>query len=241
MKQNIYLPLFYLLLIFGLFSCKKDKLNTINEAPALQTKMDSISYLFGYSAGQNWKMQSLEAIKPEYFWGGVKEAYNGEEAKINLQEGGMMVRKYLDDMRQELSEANEEKSQAFLEKNATKEGVITTDSGLQYKVVEEGKGPKPKVTDRVEVRYKGENIDGEVFDQTKGDDTAQFYANRVIKGWTEVLTLMPTGSKYKVFIPADLAYGPMGSGKIGPNEALIFDIELVGIVPENSPEAQPNE
>ncbi len=125
---------------------------------------------------------------------------------------------------------NKKKGDAFLEENAKKEGVMTTESGLQYEVIKEGKGQKPTAKDKVQVTYKGTLIDGTVFDSSLDPKKpAEFGVRRVISGWTEGLQLMSVGSKYKFYIPAELAYGERGSGKIGPMETLIFEVDLLGI------------
>lgn len=123
------------------------------------------------------------------------------------------------------------KGEKFLEDNAKKEGVVVTPSGLQYKVITPGTGKSPKATDTVEVHYEGTLIDGKVFDSSyRRKESIEFPLNRVIAGWTEGVQLMQEGAKYRFFIPSKLAYGPRGAGRdIGPNEALIFDVELIKV------------
>ena len=132
---------------------------------------------------------------------------------------------------QNVGKENKMAGKAFLAENKTKPGVVTLHSGLQYKIEKQGTGRKPRATDSVECNYRGTMIDGKEFDSSyKRGQTATFPVNRVIPGWTEILQLMPVGSKYKVFIPSDLAYGERGAGAdIGPNATLIFDIELIAI------------
>jgi FKBP-type peptidyl-prolyl cis-trans isomerase len=134
-------------------------------------------------------------------------------------------------MAESLMERNEREGKLFLEQNAKKEGVMVTASGLQYKVLREGDGPKPKAIDLVKVNYEGRSLDGEVFDSSYArGKPIEFSLNRVIKGWGEGLQLMSVGSKYRLYIPYKLAYGDTGAGrKIGPRETLIFDVELLGI------------
>jgi FKBP-type peptidyl-prolyl cis-trans isomerase len=136
-----------------------------------------------------------------------------------------------------LPDINLAKGQAFLEKNGKRKGVVTLESGLQYEVLTKGSGTSPKSEDKVEVHYHGTLIDGEVFDSSidRGEPTS-FQVDGVIKGWTEALQLMKQGAKWKLFIPADIAYGETGSNSIGPNETLIFEVELIGITPKEIPE-----
>jgi FKBP-type peptidyl-prolyl cis-trans isomerase len=136
-----------------------------------------------------------------------------------------------------LPDINLAKGQAFLEKNGKRKGVFTLESGLQYEVLTKGSGISPKSEDKVEVHYHGTLIDGEVFDSSidRGEPTS-FQVDGVIKGWTEALQLMKQGAKWKLFIPADIAYGETGSNSIGPNETLIFEVELIGITPKEIPE-----
>jgi len=136
-----------------------------------------------------------------------------------------------------MPDINLEKGNAFLKKNGKRAGVISTDSGLQYEILEEGTGESPQEEDSVEVHYHGTLINGEVFDSSlERDVPASFAVNGVIKGWTEAIILMNVGSKWKLFIPSDLAYGESGNNSIGPNETLIFEVELIGITPKTIPE-----
>ena len=134
-------------------------------------------------------------------------------------------------MQEEQMKANIEEGQKFLEENSKKDGVITLDSGLQYEILTEGDGPKPTANDRVKCHYHGTLIDGNVFDSSvERGQPAVFGVTQVIRGWVEALQLMTVGSKWRLFIPSDLAYGAQGAGDmIGPNTALIFDVELLGI------------
>jgi FKBP-type peptidyl-prolyl cis-trans isomerase FklB len=136
-----------------------------------------------------------------------------------------------------MPDINLEKGNAFLKKNGKRAGVISTDSGLQYEILEEGTGESPQEEDSVDVHYHGTLINGEVFDSSlERDVPASFAVNGVIKGWTEAIILMNVGSKWKLFIPSDLAYGESGNNSIGPNETLIFEVELIGITPKKIPE-----
>jgi FKBP-type peptidyl-prolyl cis-trans isomerase FkpA/FKBP-type peptidyl-prolyl cis-trans isomerase FklB len=146
------------------------------------------------------------------------------------QQAIMNLRISLQEKRMKAAEENKAKGEAFLSQNKAKEGVHTTASGLQYRVLREGTGPKPKATDVVTVHYTGRLIDGTEFDSSyKRNEPAKFQLDSVIKGWTEGLQLMPTGSKYELVIPAELGYGPMGNQAIPGNSVLIFEVELLGI------------
>ena len=171
---------------------------------------------------------------------GEKLALTEEEAKTAFTAYQKKARDVQEAKLKVIGEANKKESEAFLAANKLKEGVVTLPSGLQYKIDKQGNGPKPLATDTVEVNYRGTLIDGKEFDSSyKRGQTLSIPVTRVIKGWTEALQLMPVGSKYKIFVPADLAYGPRGAGgDIGPESALIFEIELVSIKPKPEPAAK---
>ena len=154
-----------------------------------------------------------------------------DEIKTTIQAFGQKLMAKREQEQKVAADKNKTASDAFLAENGKKDGVKTTASGLQYKVITEGKGDKPKADDTVEVNYKGTLIDGTEFDSSyKHGQSVTFPVNGVIPGWTEALQLMPVGSKYQIFIPSDLAYGPGGTGGvIGPNQALVFEVELVDI------------
>jgi FKBP-type peptidyl-prolyl cis-trans isomerase FklB len=203
----------------------------------LQTLAEQRSYALGVSVGKGFNAQDI-TLEPNSFLQGVMDAATG--GKLALSEND--IREILTTFERELMEqqaernkvegkANEEKGNAFLAANAKKEGVKTTKSGLQYKIVKPGNGKMPKATDVVKTHYEGRLIDGTVFDSSyERGEPASFPVNRVIPGWTEALQLMPMGSKWQLYIPSKLAYGPEGAPPdIPPNATLIFDIELLGI------------
>ena len=179
---------------------------------------------------------SPDSLVEELAFRGFIDALQGDTTYYNIEDASLLFK----DLMSEAKEAKTEKlygenrraGEQFLAENSKKEGVTTTESGLQYKVIVEGKGEKPQATDRVKVNYEGRLVDGTVFDSSAkhGDKPLEFKANQVIKGWTEALTLMPVGSKWELYIPYDLAYGARDSGKIKPFSALIFPVELVEIV-----------
>ncbi|MAM86330.1 FKBP-type peptidyl-prolyl cis-trans isomerase [Allohahella sp. A8] len=208
----------------------------------LATDIDKISYSFGQMLGRRMNMQ-MQDLNMDKFMVGVQDAYSEKPSKISDEEMNQLMQQYQIEQQEkqqkeftELADKNLEKGKKFLEENKSKEGVKVTDSGLQYKVIEEGEGDSPTAEDTVEVHYTGKLIDGEVFDSSvERGEPAVFPLAGVIPGWVEGLQLMKKGAKYQLFIPADLAYGPQGNGRIGPNETLIFDVELLNI--EETPAA----
>ncbi|MBU1172396.1 MAG: FKBP-type peptidyl-prolyl cis-trans isomerase [Proteobacteria bacterium] len=203
----------------------------------MKNDMDKISYVLGQSIGGDFRRQSFD-IDPDIFGESFKDAFNGKESRMSVGEMQQVIQQFQTSMQEKQHSANHavagvnrEKGLAFLGENKKKEGVVETDSGLQYRVITQGTGNKPAATDTVETHYEGKTIDGEVFDSSyKRGATATFPLNGVIKGWTEALQLMPEGSKYELFIPSELAYGESGSGgAIEPNSTLIFIVELITI------------
>ncbi|MBN2520997.1 MAG: FKBP-type peptidyl-prolyl cis-trans isomerase [Bacteroidales bacterium] len=197
------------------------------------TSADSVSYAIGVSIGSNIKPQ-FEDIDPYIIAKGIEDVYNEKETMFDLTEANNFINKYAYNKYLIKADDNKKRGETFLNENRDKPGVITTESGLQYKIIEEGVGPSPRLKDQVKVHYKGALIDGTVFDSSYDrGEPATFQVTRVIKGWTEALLLMKTGSKWVLYIPSDLAYGLNGSrNKIGPNETLIFDVELIEIIRE---------
>jgi FKBP-type peptidyl-prolyl cis-trans isomerase len=203
----------------------------------LNSFSEKISYVLGQEIGGSFKEAPVE-INLDIFMQGVSDSLKGrtspldeEETNQIKQEFSRQVQESRQQQRAALSKKNLEDGQAFLAANKNKEGVITTDSGLQYKVLVQGDGPKPAQNDRVTVHYSGTLLDGTEFDSSyKRGKPATFQVNGVIRGWTEALQLMNVGSKYRLYIPSELAYGQRGAGrKIGPNTMLMFDVELLGI------------
>jgi FKBP-type peptidyl-prolyl cis-trans isomerase len=213
-------------------------------APALTTRKDKFSYALGMNIGKNLgnqlKQGSVEVdwslvgqgLKDSTAEGGKTRLTEGE-AKAVLTEVQSEIQKQLQEKMKEAADKNKAEGEAFLAANKSKEGVVTLPSGLQYKILTAGIGPKPAASDQVNCNYRGTLIDGTEFDSSyKRGKPATFGVGQVIKGWTEALQLMPIGSKWQLFIPSSLAYGERGGpgGTIGPNEALIFEVELLSIV-----------
>lgn len=217
---------------------KSDKSTTKSDTePALTTDKEKDSYALGMNIGRGLSKQPVD-LDAAAVARGLQDAMSGgkteltdEEATADLAQLKDQVQKATEAKMQELAAENQKAGAAFLAENKTKEGVVTLPSGLQYKVLTQGTGPKPAATDTVVCQYRGTLLDGSEFDSSyKRGQPATFAVGRVIKGWTEALQLMPVGSKWQIFIPADLAYGERGAGNvIPPNATLIFEVELVSI------------
>jgi FKBP-type peptidyl-prolyl cis-trans isomerase len=204
----------------------------------LKTEKQKISYALGLDLGSYFK--SLETdFDLDAVYQGISASYTGGKALLTPDEAAEIQKQFAIDQQKKkmektkaLLETNKDVAAEFLKKNKTEKGVKVTDSGLQYKVVKEGKGEKPTATDTVKVHYKGTLIDGTEFDSSyKRNEPVTFKANKVIPGWTEALQLMTPGSKYTLYLPPELAYGDRGAPPaIEPGALLIFDVELVEIV-----------
>lgn len=198
----------------------------------LKTAADSLSFSFGLLIGNNFYVQKVTDINEKTFLKGFKYGYADQKTSITTEQANAIVQDYFQKMISDESNANLEKSNAFLAENAKKEGVVSLPSGLQYEIVSQGSGDLPTAEDKVKVHYTGKLINGNVFDSSvERNEPAEFGVSQVIPGWTEALQLMPVGSKWILYIPPALAYGEKGAGGvIGPNEALIFEVELLEIV-----------
>jgi FKBP-type peptidyl-prolyl cis-trans isomerase FklB len=203
----------------------------------LKTQTQKFSYALGMNLGNTLHHQSVE-VDPQALTQGLKDALSGGKTLLTEDEARSAIIKVQNELRAKqmaeqkaASAKNQQEGEAFLAANKTKPGVVTLQSGLQYKILKEGTGPKPSRTDKVTVNYRGTLIDGTEFDSSyKRGEPATFPVNGVIEGWTEALQLMPVGSKWQLFIPSILAYGERGSPpKIGPETTLIFEVELLSI------------
>ena len=194
--------------------------------------MDKISYALGLSMGFNFKTSGIDTLNTTDFVKGIEDVLKNREMVMSNEEAKQVINDYFMELQEEKSKLNKKAGEEFLRINKEKAEVKTTSSGLQYEVITEGTGEKPKVTDTVTVHYEGKLIDGRVFDSSiQRGQPASFGLNQVITGWTEGLQLMTKGSKYRLFIPSDLAYGSRQAGElIEPDSTLIFDVELLDIV-----------
>ena len=193
--------------------------------------MDKISYAIGLSMGQNLMGSGVTSLEYADLAAGIKDVLEKNQPQISYQEAQQVLGKFFSELEQKIAGEAKAAGEAFLAENAKREGVKVTESGLQYEVLEATIGQKPKATDKVRVHYEGTLIDGTVFDSSyKRGESITFGLNQVIKCWTEGLQLMSIGSKYKLYLPYQLAYGERGAGaNIPPYAALIFTVELLGI------------
>ncbi|MCX7987236.1 MAG: FKBP-type peptidyl-prolyl cis-trans isomerase [Bacteroidales bacterium] len=206
--------------------------NQKSSSVKLKNDIDSLSYCIGVSIGENLKEADLPSFNVEVFRKAVEDVLAKRETKIKPENAGMYIQEYFTKLQMEQGMKNLKEGQEFLKKNKEKKGVVTTASGLQYEVLKEGTGPHPTKDDMVSIHYKGSLIDGTVFDSSYDrGQPATFAVGGVIPGFTEALQLMTVGSKYRVWIPAELGYGAAGNprGKIKPNSVLVFEIELLSI------------
>ncbi len=198
----------------------------------LTGELDRFSYSLGMSIAGNLIQSGVKTVNPEIFLEAFKDVFEGEMPKILPEEANKILEEYIGKANAEKGGDNQEVGLKFLAENAKKKEVTELPSGLQFQVLKEGEGEMPKATDKVRCHYHGTLIDGTVFDSSvERGQPADFPVNGVIQGWVEALQLMSTGSKWKLFIPSELAYGQQGAGgAIGPNTALIFDVELLEIL-----------
>ncbi|MCF6183784.1 MAG: FKBP-type peptidyl-prolyl cis-trans isomerase [Bacteroidales bacterium] len=221
-------------------SCKNQGETKVN----LKTYMDSLSYAIGNDIGKSFERSELDSLNINYVAKGIKDHFAKDTSIFNEKEVNKILMAFSMKKRTEAEakrkaenkikyKDNLEAGQKFLSENAKKDGVITTKSGLQYKVLKEGNGKTPTISDKVRVNYEGKLLDGTVFDSSyKRKKPAEFGVTQVIKGWTEALQLMKEGSEYELYIPYDLAYGDRAAGDIKPFSTLIFKVELLKILPK---------
>jgi FKBP-type peptidyl-prolyl cis-trans isomerase FklB len=230
-----------MIMVLGIFTLATAAYAQEAAAPAAvapTTQKEKLSYAIGMNLGRQFKNQSVD-IDPAMLAQGVRDALAGKTA-LTEDDARAVMTAFQEEMRSkqaammaQAGEKNAKEGEAFLAANKSKDGVVTTPSGLQYKILKEGTGPKPTLDDTVVCHYRGTLIDGTEFDSSyKRNEPAKFPVKGVIKGWTEALQLMPVGSKWQLWVPSSLAYGDRGAGpQIGPNTMLIFEVELVSIQP----------
>ncbi len=194
--------------------------------------MDKFSYAIGLGIGQNLLSMGAKDIAVDDFAQAIKDVLEGNQTAISHQEAREIVNKYFEELEAKMSAVSIEQGKAFLEENKKKPGIVTLPSGLQYEVINEGTGKLAKATDQVRCHYEGTLIDGTLFDSSvKRGEPAVFGVTQVIPGWVEALQLMPEGSKWKLYIPSDLAYGARGAGEmIPPHSTLVFEVELIEVL-----------
>jgi len=216
------------------FSQAKPKAKPAAKPAALKTSIDSVSYAIGQDIGNSLKGQGLTNLNANLLMKAIQDVLKNQPLLLSKEQCDMSIRDFLQKAAGEKIAKNKAAGEQFLAANKAKPGVTTLPSGLQYQVIKEGTGPKPALTDKVKTHYHGTLIDGTVFDSSADrGQPISFAVNGVIPGWTEALQLMPVGSKWKLFIPSELAYGDRQAGpKIGPGSTLIFEVELLEIVKE---------
>lgn len=215
-------------LITTLFSCQGQKSKSLS----LNSQADSVSYAIGMTIGANMKKDGLDSLNLDILKEALRSALNGDSSAIDQNQSQMVIQSYLSNKQKVKSDANMAAGKKFLADNKKNDkSVVELPDGLQYKILKQGTGPKPTAADTVKVHYHGTLIDGTVFDSSVDrGEPIEFPLNQVIKGWTEGVQLMNVGSKFKFFIPSELAYGDRAAGpKIGANSTLIFEVELISI------------
>lgn len=204
-------------------------------------EFDRLSYALGLSMGNNFRSSGIESIQVQDFADGVAAVFEGVEPKMSYNEAKTTIQAFFTELQKKqeeqasaMAEVNAKAGKDFLDNNGKREEVKVLPSGLQYEVIAEGAGDSPKASDTVKVHYTGKLIDGTVFDSSvERGEPATFGVTQVIPGWVEALQLMKPGAKWRLFIPSQLAYGPQGAGGvIGPNQTLIFDVELLEVNPK---------
>ena len=193
-------------------------------------ELEKVSYSIGINVATSIKSEGLDSINSFYISKGFQDVFENKDLAINIEESNKIIGEYFNKKQDAKNQRLAIDSKIFLEQNKQKDGVMTTESGLQYLILSEGKGNNPTLNDNVTVHYHGTLIDGTIFDSSVDrKQPATFPLNGVIAGWQEALQMMSVGSKWKIFIPSELAYGESGAGAIGPNSTLIFEVELLSI------------
>ncbi len=213
--------------------------STTQTSAPLKTAADTVSFYYGYLMGS--QMQDIFDVNVTALVAGMNSALQDKKVDVDPREMDMFINNFMQQAYMKKVEENLTKGKEFMEKNAKKSGVDTLagGNGVQYKVIKAGTGEKPTATDMVEVKYTGKHIDGKVFESNvENAEPAKFQVNQVIPGWTAALQQMPVGSKWEIYIPSEMGYGPRPYGSIMPNSTLIFEIELLNIVKADSTAAE---
>lgn len=215
--------------LVALTACDKSGKATTGE---FKNDREKLAYAVGLEVGRNMEDAKIDSLDVESMLNAMRDVLNKKDLKMTDEAARKLIQEYFQNKQKVDAQVQKQKAQEFFVANSKKPGVVTLPSGLQYQIIKEGTGPKPTVNNKVKVHYHGTLLDGKVFDSSvERGEPAEFSVGGVITGWTEALQLMPTGSKWKVFIPSNLAYGERGAGGvIGPNESLIFEVELIEIV-----------
>ena len=233
----MYLRLFaVMIMLTSLAGCTPEEASSASELK-LDTSKNRISYTIGVNIGQDFKSQNMD-VDPDLLLMGLKDTLSGKELQLTEEEMVQEIQNFQQEMQVKMAAEMEAKAaenkaagEAFLAENAKQEGVVVTESGLQYKIIEPGQGDSPGPADVATVHYRGTLIDGTQFDSSYDrGQPASFPVGGVIPGWSEALQLMKPGAKWQLSIPAELAYGERGAGQdIGPNSTLLFDVELISV------------
>ena len=232
-KSAIFAPFFYHLTPYRrILAVYEYKYHTNQEFYNIKLEMEKVSYALGLSLGNNLLGSGITALSAEKLTKGIQDVLEQNELEMSMEEAQAIITEFFDGLQANMSEKGLNEGKAFLEANATRNEVVTLPSGLQYEIMTSGTGVIPTASDSVKVHYHGTTIDGNVFDSSvrRGEPTT-FGVTQVISGWVEALQLMPVGSKWKLFIPSELAYGAQGAGQaIAPHTTLIFEVELLEVV-----------
>ena len=252
LSKKVVITLFSAAASIGVQAQAKKPVSSAASKPAasavvLKNTQDSLSYAIGLSVANFYKQQNITNINTALVTRAINDVNKNAASKsykllLDEQQANNCIVNYMQKAKAEKSSGNRKAGEQFLAANKTKPGVVTLPSGLQYQVIKEGKGAKPLPTDKVKVHYHGTLIDGRVFDSSVDrGEPIELSVNGVISGWTEALQLMPVGSKWKLFIPSNLAYGDQQAGPlITPGSTLIFDVELLDIIKDAAPAAKPD-